>query len=230
MFRTRQAWFLVPGCFPKQPGKVSCSFPFPPPFFCLLILTIYIGSLAATRSSRGGQRSAALGGSSFRSLAACAAARRAVYGVPHLASVVFGPWLLCKAAREGLPFLSLPLFFFYLLILTIYLGCLAATQSSQGGLWSAALRRGFRSLAAHRAARRVVYGVPRSAGMVFGPWLLCKAARKGFLFRSLPPSFLLFIYTNYLLRLPGCYVKQPGGSTVCHARARFLVPGCSRGS
>ena len=73
--------------------------------------------------------------------------------------------------------------------------------------------------------------VPHSAGVVFGPWLLCKAARKGFLFRSLPPSFLLFIYTNYLLRLPGCYAKQPGGSTVCRAqRVRFSVPGCSRGS
>ena len=151
MCRDRRAWFSVPGCFAKQPGKVCRSFSFPSFFFCLLVLTIYLGSLAAT-------------------------------------------------------------------------------QSSQGGLQSAALGRGFRSLAARVAARVAVCGVPRLAGVVFGPWLLCKAARKGYLFLSLPPSFLLFIDTNYLLRLPGCYAKQPGGSTVCHAwRERFSVPGCSRG-
>ena len=65
----------------------------------------------------------------------------------------------------------------------------------------------------------------------FCPWLLCKAARKGFLFLSLPPSFLLFIYTYYLLRLPGCYAKQPGESTVgCTQQVQFSVPGCSHGS
>ena len=128
VFHTRQVWFLVPGCFAKQPGKVSCSVPFLPPFFCLFILTIYLGSLAATRSSQGGQRSAALSGRGFRSL--------------------------------------------------------AALRSSQGR-----------------------FAVP---------------------FPS--PLFFLFIDTNYILRVPGCYAKQPGWSTVCRAWARFSVPGCSRGS
>ena len=96
MFLARLAWFLVPGCFAQQLGKVSCSFTFPPPFLCLLILTIYLGSLAATRSSQGGQRSAALGGRGFRSLAAGAAATRAVYGVLRLAGAVFSPWLLMR--------------------------------------------------------------------------------------------------------------------------------------
>ena len=189
--------------------------------------------------------------------------------------MVFRPWLLCEAAREGLPFLFFPLFLFlftdtnYILRVPgcyakqpgwstvcraqagfLVLGCSRGSQEGglrcsalrRGGFWSlflsfphgppsAVLGRGFWSLAAREAARRAVYGVPRSAGVVFGPWLLCKAARKGFLFLSLSPSFLFFIYTNYLLRLPGCYAKQPGGSTVCGAwRARFSVPGCSRGS
>ena len=213
MFHARQAWFLVPGCFAKQPGKVSCSFPFPvvyglprsgtvfgpwllaqqlggrstvfrarqawflslaalqssqerfpvsfpsPSFLLLFILTIYLGSLAATQSSQGGQRSAKLGGCGFQSLAARAAARGAVYGVPRSAGVVFGPWLLCKATRDGLPFLSLPLFFFWLPILTIYSG------------WSTVCHAGcsFRSLAAREAARRAVDVIPRSAGVVFGP-------------------------------------------------------------
>ena len=32
----------------------------------------------------------------------------ALYGVRREEGVVFGPWLLCEAAREGLPFLSVP--------------------------------------------------------------------------------------------------------------------------
>ena len=34
------------------------------------------------------------------------------------------------------------------------------------------------------------------------------------------PLFFLFIDTNYILRVPGCYAKQPGWSMVCRARAR----------
>ena len=152
-FHAWLAWFLVPGCFAKQPGKVTCSFLFPPTFFCLSILTIYLGSLAAMRSSQGGLRSDTLG------------------------------------------------------------------------------RRGFRSLAARVAARGAVYGVPRSAGVVFGAWLLCEAAREGLLFLSLPPSFFSLICTNYVLRLSGCYVKQPKGSAVLrNRRAWFSACGCLRGS
>ena len=71
----------------------------------------------------------------------------------------------------------------------MYLGSLAATQSSQGGLRF----RGFRSLAARAAARGAVYGVQREEGVVFGPWLLCEAAREGLPFLSVPP-FLSFDY------------------------------------
>ena len=80
-------------------------------------------------------------------------------------------------------------------------------------------------------AARGMYSLPRSAGTVFGPWLLCDVAREGLLFLSLPSSFFEFVYTNYVLRLPGCDAKKPGGSTVRRARReRFSVPGCSRGS
>ena len=150
----QRAMFLVPGCFAKQPGKVCHSFPFLPPFFHLLILTMYLGSLDATRSSQGGLRSDMLRRRGFRSLAACAAARGVVYSVPRSAGVVFGPRLLCEAAREGLPFLSLLLSFFSLIYITMYLGSLAAMRSSQGGLQSYALGgRGFRPVAACAAAR-----------------------------------------------------------------------------
>ena len=178
-------WLL---CKAARKGFLFLSLP--PSFLLLFILTIYLGSLAATRSSQGGQRSAALGGRGFRSLAARAAARGAVYGVPRSAGVVFGPWLLCEAAREGLSFLSLLPFFFCLLILIMYLGSLAATRSSQGGLWSAALGgRGFRALAARAAPRGAVYSLLRSAGVFFGPWLRCEAAGECLLFLSLPPTF-----------------------------------------
>ena len=60
---------------------------------------MYLGSLAAARSSQGGLRSATLGGRGFWSLAAQVAARGAVYGVPRSAGVVFGPWLLYHTAR-----------------------------------------------------------------------------------------------------------------------------------
>ena len=71
---TRRVRFPVPGCFANQPGKVCCSFPFPPSgfFSCLFILTVCLGSRAATRSSQGGLQSAAHGGGGF------------------------GPWLLCE--------------------------------------------------------------------------------------------------------------------------------------
>ena len=191
---------------------------------------MYVGSLAATRSSQECQRSATLG-HGLRSLAARAAARGAVYGVPHSAGHVFGSWLLCKAAREGLPFRSLPPSFFSF-IDTMYLGSLAATRSSQGGLRSDALgRRGFPSLAARAAARGAVYSMPRSAGVVFSAWLLYDAARDGLPFLSLLQSFFSLIYTNFVLRLSGCYAKQPGGSAVLRARrVRFSPCGCLRGS
>ena len=148
-----RATLLVPGCFEKQPGKVGHSFPFLPPFFRFFILTMYLGSMPTTRSSQGGQLSDVLVRRGFQPLAASAAARGAVYSVQRLARVVFGTWLLCEAARDGLPFLSLP------------------------------------------------------------------------------PSFFSLIYTNSVLRLPGCYAKQPGESTVLRARrVRFSARGCLRGS
>ena len=120
------------------------------------------------------------------------AAGGAVYDSPRSAGVVFGPWLLCEAAKEGLPIRFLPPIFFGLLILIMYLASLAATQSSQGGLRSAARgRRRFRSLAACAAARGAVDSlpVPRSVGVCFGPWLRCEAAGEGLLFFALPPTF-----------------------------------------
>ena len=113
----------------------------------------------------------------------------------------------------------------------MYLGSLAATRSSQGGLRPAALgRHSFQSLVARGAAR----GGLRFAALVgvgFSLWLLCEAAREGLPFLSLPPFLFLFIYTNYVLRLPGCYAKQPGRTTSYQAQqAQFLVPGCSSGS
>ena len=139
--RARQAWFLVPGCFARQPGKVCCSVPFPPSGFFsrLFILTVCLGSLAATRSGQGGLWSAALGGRSFWSPGCNAKqpggstvrrAQRARLSVPGCSRSSQGGGLRC-AALGGRCFWSLP-----------------ALQSSQAGLWSAALgRHGFRFLA-----------------------------------------------------------------------------------
>ena len=96
----------------------------------------------------------------------------AVYGLRRSAGAVFGPQRLCEPAREGLTFLSVHPSFFRLFLLTMYLGSLAATQSSQG----VPRFRGFWSLAARGAASGAVYGVQREEGLVFGPWLLCEAA------------------------------------------------------
>ena len=154
----RRAYVLVPGCDAKQPGGVCCSFPFSRPFFTLFILTMYVGSLAATRSSQGCQGSATLG-HGFQSLAACAAARGGRSTVCRAQRVMF---LVpgCFAKQPGKVCHSFPFLppFFHLLILTMYLGSLAATRSSQGGQRSNMLgRRGFQYLAARAAARGAVY-------------------------------------------------------------------------
>ena len=146
--------------------------------------------------------------------------------MPRSVGVVFGPWLLCEAAREGLPFLSLSLFLFCLLILTIYLGSLAATRSSQGGLRSATLGGGFRSLAARAAARRAVYSISCSAGVVFGPWLLCKAARKGFLFFSLSRGLWSAALRRGFRSLAARVAARRAVYGVLHSAGMVFVPGC----
>ena len=174
---------MVPGCFVKQPGKVCRFFPFLPPFFHSYIITMYLGSLAAIRSSQGGRRSDALGGCGFCSVAARVAAWGAVYGLPRSAGVVFGPWLLCKAARGGLwsAALGRP-------CLQVRLSVSGCSRGSQGsGLRCAMLgKHGFRSLAALRSSReRFIVPFPSAL-------------------------FFLFVDTNHVLRLPGCNAKDPG--------------------
>ena len=96
----RQTLFSVSGCFAKQPGKVCRSFPFPLFFSRLFILTMYLGSLAATRSSQGGLPPAALGRNSFWSLVACAAARGGLRSAPH-GELGFQSLAPRAVAREG---------------------------------------------------------------------------------------------------------------------------------
>ena len=145
---------------------------------------MYLDSLAAIRSSQGGLQYDVLSGCGFRSVAARMAAWGAVYDLPRSAGVVFGPWLLCKAARG-----------------------VSDLPRSAGPL----CERGFRSLAARAAARGAVYGVPRSASVLFVPWLLCEAAREGLPFLSLPPFFFcLLIQIMYLGSLAATRSSQGG--------------------
>ena len=255
MFRAWRAQFSVPGCSRgSQGGSLRCAaigghgfrslaalrssqgrfaVPFPSPLFFLFIDTNYILRVPGCYAKQPGWSTVCRARARLSIPGCSRGSQGAVYGLPPSAGVFFGPWLRCEAAGEGLLFLSLAPFFFRFLILTIYLGSLAAARSSQGGLRSAALGgRGFRSLAARVAARGAVYGVPRSAGVIFGPWLLYQAASGVYGVPRAPGT----VFGSWLLAWqPGrrsqsttlsgrgfwslaAFESSQGGSTVCHVR------------
>ena len=161
MFRAWRARFSVPGCSGgRQGGSLRCAaiggrgfrslaalrssqgrfaVPFPSPPFFLFIDTNSILRVPDCYAKQPGWSTVCRARARLSIPGCLRGSQGVVYGLPPWAGVYFGPWLRCEAAWEGLLFPSLPPFFFHFLILTMYLGSLAAARSSQGGLRSATL-------------------------------------------------------------------------------------------
>ena len=207
--------------------------PFPSPFFFnyCYILTIYLGSLAACAAARGVLGVLRSAGAVYgpwllvwqpgRFTVSLRVARRASFSVhgcsrgsqEGLRHPVLGrhgflslapcawqarfsvPGCIAKQPGKVGPPFPFPLSFVYYYILTIYLGSLAACAA---------------------LAAREIYGVPRSAGLFFSPWLLVQQ----------PGRSTVSVDRQVTFFGPWLLTQQPGGSTVsCARQAPFSVPG-----